>query len=106
MAARKGARFLAPLALAAAVAGTYLVVHQTLQHKHAPAAATQTSGQLTTPTAHTHRHRRSARFYVIKPGDSLSAIAVKTGVPLRTIRALNPGLDPSALQVGRRLRLR
>jgi LysM repeat protein len=39
-------------------------------------------------------------------GDSLSGIAVKTGIPLATLEALNPSVPPNALQNGQRLRLR
>ena len=46
-------------------------------------------------------------FYVVKPGDTLSAIASKTGVSLATLEALNRSLGPTfALQTGQRLRLR
>jgi LysM repeat protein len=43
---------------------------------------------------------------VVKPGDSLSAISVKTHVSVATLEALNPGIDPNALQTGQRLTLR
>ena len=107
MAARKGARFLAPLALAAAVAGTYFVVHQTLHTSKHAATTPLVTGQQTTPTAQSSgRRRRPPRFYVVKPGDNLSEIAFKTGVPLSTIEHLNPSVSANALQVGHRLRLR
>jgi LysM repeat protein len=43
--------------------------------------------------------------YVVQPGDTLSGIAAKTGVPLATLEQLNPGISPNALAVGQKLRL-
>jgi LysM repeat protein len=106
MAARKGARYLAPLALAAAVAGTYFVVHQNLHSRKPAATARQLTNRLTTPAAHVRPRHGSPRFYVVRPGDNLSEIALRTGVSLATIETLNPAIDPSSLQVGHRLRLR
>jgi len=106
MAVRKGARFLAPLALAAAVAGTYLIVHQTLHPSKHATATTQSTSLAAPPPTHTRRGHRPGRFYVVRSGDTLSQISVRTGVSLGTIKALNPSLDPNALQVGHRIRLR
>ena len=98
--ARKSARFLAPIALAAAIAGTYVIVHNGLASKSTKA---QHSG-----TTHRHAHGKyaRARFYVIQGGDSMSSIAAKTGVNLNTLESLNPSVDPNTLQTGQRLRLR
>jgi hypothetical protein len=46
------------------------------------------------------------RTYVVQPGDSLSAIADRTGVPQERIEALNPGIDDLTLQIGAELKLR
>src|SRR5579884_1844060 len=100
MVARSRARFLAPIALVVAVAGTYLVVHETLNAKHT--------------AAHSHAARRKpsqrrfarVTFYTVQPGDSLTSIASKTGVSLAKLEQLNPSADPNALQTGQRLRLR
>ncbi len=101
MVARSRARWLAPIALAAAIAGTYLVVHASLNSKHA------------IDQSHTVRHLSTAqrkfaraRFYTVQQGDSLTAIATKTGVPLTRLEDLNPGVDPNSLQTGQQLRIR
>ena len=55
------------------------------------------------------RHvRRGPKFYVVKPGDTLSAIAAKTNVSMTSLTSLNPSLatSPNSLQTGQRLRLR
>jgi LysM repeat protein len=101
MLARSRARYLAPIALVATIAGTYATVHAGLKPKPAVALS-----QRPAPVSPAHRHLVRARFYVVSPGDNLTAIAVKTGVSVGTIEAINPNLDPNALQPGQRLRLR
>ncbi len=44
--------------------------------------------------------------YEVRSGDTLSAIAEKTGVPMSTIEELNPDIDPQALIEGQKLKLR
>jgi LysM repeat protein len=50
--------------------------------------------------------RAGQRVYVVKSGDTLAAIAEKTGVPIEQLQALNPELDPRALVTGQRVTLR
>jgi hypothetical protein len=102
MLARSRARYLAPVALVAAIAGTYAVVHAGLKPKPAVTLSQPSPGR-GTPA---HRHFARAKFYVVSPRDNLTAIATKTGVPVGNIEALNPNLDPNSLQPGQRLRLR
>jgi LysM repeat protein len=89
---------LAPLALIAVIAGTYLVVHSGLAKKHATAQSLTRRGRRT--------HRRLAKFYVVKPGQTLTSIAHNFGVSVATLEALNPTVDPNSLQTSQRLRLR
>jgi LysM repeat protein len=103
MVARNRARYLAPIALAAVIAATYLVVHGSLSKAH---SQTQPRVVLPTRPARTATTKKAATIYIVKPGDSLSAISVKTHVPVATLEALNPGIDPNALQTGQRLTLR
>jgi LysM repeat protein len=98
--ARKGARYLAPLALIAVIVATFLVVQSGIDTKR------DTTTIATTTVLSVVRHRPShQRFYVVRAGDTLSTIAVKTGISVSTLEALNPHTDPNALQTGQRLRL-
>jgi LysM repeat protein len=102
---RNPARYIAPLALAAAVTVTYLIVHHAVIGRHS--STTSTTVQTTSTVARHDGHTASkATFYVVKPGDSLSGIAAKTGVPITTIEDLNPHVNPNRLQPSQRLRLR
>lgn len=56
-----------------------------------------------TKTTSKFAHRRT---YTIKTGDTLGAIAIKTGVSVTTLEDLNPGLDPQGLVTGQKLKLR
>ncbi len=98
MVGRSPARFLAPIALAATIAGTYLIVHTGLTHKHSTPAHTATTRKV--------NRKYRGRFYRVQPGDSLTGIASKTGIALTTLEALNPNIDPNALQTSQRIRLR
>ncbi|HYH53883.1 MAG TPA: LysM domain-containing protein [Solirubrobacterales bacterium] len=46
------------------------------------------------------------KTYTVQPGDTLTAIAHKTGVPVAEILALNPEADPQILIAGQTLKLR
>lgn len=104
MGGRSPARFLAPIALAAVIAGTYLVVHDGLsKKKHAPVLS-QPQGNRRVNRS--HRKYARVKFYVVKAGDNLTSIANTTGISISTLESLNPKIDPNALQTGQRLRLR
>jgi LysM repeat protein len=101
MRARKTGRYVAPLALVAVIVATVLVVRAGLATSHHAAARAPVL-----PVAQQRVPRR--HFYRIRPGDTLSTISVKTGVPVAQLQKLNPSTaaDPNALQSGQRLRLR
>jgi LysM repeat protein len=99
-------RYLAPIALAAAITGTYLVVHNGLMHKSSTSQShVSTHGHSTTTTTRRGKASKS-KIYVVRPGDTLSGISQKTGVSIQTIQALNRNLNPNSLQTAQRLRLR
>ncbi len=102
--AKIAARLLAPIALAAVAVGVYLIVHNGLTH-HATTVPhnTQLPG---TPHPGRSSHRRTARFYVVRAGDTLSGISIQTHVTIFRLTQLNANLSPNSLQTGQRLRLR
>jgi LysM repeat protein len=44
-------------------------------------------------------------YYVVQAGDSLYAIAIRSGLALDALREANPDINPQTLQIGQRLRL-
>jgi hypothetical protein len=99
--ARKLGRYVAPIALAAVIVATFVVVSAGLSHSHHRASSRRLNHAIASPHGATRKV-----FYVIQSGDSLSAISVKTGVSVPALEAMNPSVDPNALQTGGRLRLR
>jgi LysM repeat protein len=47
----------------------------------------------------------TTRLYTIRPGDTLGAVAVHFGVSVDDIVALNPGIQPTALRVGQKIKV-
>jgi LysM repeat protein len=102
MAGRSPARFLAPLALVAVVVALYLV----LNRGGSGTDTERTGGSQPVATAtKTPKAKRKRKVYVVKPGDTPSGIAEKTGVSLEQLEKANPKLDPQLLAPGQRIRL-
>jgi LysM repeat protein len=108
---RSPARWLAPLALIACAAAVYSVVNSTLLAKDPGAERSTGESSATTKTVSqrsgrgSKRRTRKARTYTVKPGDTLSSIALKTGLTLQRVQELNPKLDSQALQTGQQVKL-
>jgi LysM repeat protein len=101
MVARNRGRYLAPVALLATITIVVVIVRHGLATAHHPVRARPVATRI---SAATEKHLPT--FYVIRAGDSLSTISVKTGISIPALEALNPTIDPYALQTGQRLRLR
>ena len=107
MAGRSPARFLAPLALVAFVIALFMVVTSSENQPGDSNAPNQSSGTTATPSStDADQKPKGRRRYTVKPGDTPSSIAEKTGVPLDEILRLNPDLDPQTLSPGQRIKLR
>ena len=98
-AGRRGRRaFAAPAAFLLAVTVAVVVFHSTGHHASPPAKSLVIQTKL--PVA------PLPRFYRVAAGDTMVGIAAKTHVPLVRLRTLNPGLQPTALFIGEKIRLR
>jgi LysM repeat protein len=62
-----------------------------------PPATTATTTQTTTP---------GAQYYVVQSGDTLGSIAEKYGTTADELMSLNPGIDPVALRIGQKVRVK
>jgi LysM repeat protein len=96
----------APVAFLAAITIGALVVRAGFQHGKHPRSNQPT----TTVKAKTKKHHRpghqARRTYVVQSGDTLGAIAAKTGTTVARLLQLNPGINPTALRVGQRIRVK
>jgi LysM repeat protein len=100
-------RLIAPLAIIAFVVAFLIVLSSSGVDHPSGGAQTATS---TTPTGASTTRSRSKfahrRTYTVRAGDTLGAIAIKTGVSVTNLEDLNPGLDPEGLVAGQKLKLR
>jgi LysM repeat protein len=103
MAGRSPVRFLAPLALVAVAFALFSILGGGDGGGEEPATTKQPSATATaTPKKAAKRKRK---VYVVKPGDTPSGIAEKTGVSLEQLEEANPDLDPQLLAPGQRIRI-
>ena len=99
-------RWAAPIAFLAVITIGALVVRVGLrQGGHHQANTTTTTVTSTTKKKHGHGHTHKRVTYTVVSGDTLASIAAKTGTTVDTLKKLNPGIDPTALQVGQKIRV-
>jgi LysM repeat protein len=116
---RSPARFLAPLALIAALVAFLAIVNGSSTNNSSTTDTTTTPTQQTTSTAKkkaagaaagtkTAKSKSSTgkTTYTVQVGDTLGGIADKTGIPLARIQTLNPNVDPHAMVTGQKIRLK
>ena len=103
MAGRSPARFLAPLALLAVAFALFSILGGGGGGDEEPATNTQPRATATATPKKAGKRKR--KVYVVKPGDTPSGIAEKTGVSLEQLEEANPDLDPQLLAPGQRIRI-
>jgi LysM repeat protein len=96
---RSPARFLAPVAVLVSAGAVYEIVHNGVKDEPASRPATTT-------TAAPARRTGTRTSYVVRSGDTLSAISERTGISLADLQQMNPTVDANALHAGQKLRLR
>ena len=106
---RSPLRFVAPLAIIVFVIAFLIVLSSSGGSGNSSGG--NTAGSSATSTAPPPASRPRSRFahrrsYTVRTGDTLGAIAIKTGVSVTTLEDLNPGLDPQGLVAGQKLKLR
>ena len=106
MSARRPARLLAPLALVITAVALIAVLTsgggETGTDEVDIPAATATA----TPAAESKGRRgKSRKTYVVKPGDTPSAIAAEHDLSVDQLLELNPDVDPQGLTPGQKLKL-
>jgi LysM repeat protein len=107
---RSPARFLAPIALVAVAFALYSVAQDSNKSPSnsngSNATATPSAGgkKSTSKKKSSSSSSKKRKTYTVKAGDTLSAIAEKTGVSLETLNDLNP--DVETLSPGQKLKLR
>jgi LysM repeat protein len=101
------ARWVAPAVFLLAVTGVVLVVRSALR---TDTPVTTSTARATTSARPARRGppppRVAAQYYVIRSGDTLGAIAGRFATTVDELLALNPGVQPTTLRPGERLRIK
>jgi LysM repeat protein len=100
-------RFAAPAAFLLAVTIAVLLVRAGLETNAASDTTTirtETVPHATGTTAAVPRKHR--RYYRLKPGETLSDVAIKFQTSVEQLLALNPGIQPTNLTPGERIRVK
>jgi LysM repeat protein len=63
-------------------------------------------GATTTTTTATETTAPGAEYYVVQNGDTLGSMAEKYSTTVDELMTLNPGIDPTALNIGQRIRVK
>ena len=105
------ARYAAPIAFLAAATVAILLVRSGLDSGDATpppvtTAATTTAATTEPGTTGTTTNAAGAEFYVIQAGDTLAVIADEHDTTVEQLLVLNPDVDPVALNVGQRIRVK
>jgi LysM repeat protein len=106
------ARYAAPAAFLAAATVAILLVRSGLDNGDAAPPATTAvvtttgSGTTTSGSTGTTTSAAGAQFYVIRAGDTLAVIADAHDTTVEQLLVLNPDVDPVALTVGQRIRVK
>ena len=110
------ARYGAPVAFLLAVTVAVLLVRSALNGADSPALvpATTVTDISTPPTTATTTAKTTtsgtdttaAEYYEIQRGDTLAAVASRYSTSVEALLTMNEGLDPVALQIGQRVRVK
>lgn len=106
------ARYAAPAAFLLAVTIAVLLVRAGLSNGTEPASVPVTTAAATTATvteeepAATPTETAGAEFYEIQPGDTLAGVADRHDTTVERLLVLNPDVDPVALTIGQRIRVK
>ena len=102
-------RYVAPIAFLAAVTVAVLIVRGALSEGSDGTGARVTAVDTveTTPvTTAPPGPAAKARFYEIKAGDTLETVAAEFDTTVEQLLVLNPDVDPVALGIGERIRVK
>lgn len=97
-------RYVGPVALLAAATLAVLLVHKTLETTRTPESAVKVK-PVAQPRVSAPARLERKRFYVIRSGDTLGAVAARYGTTVARLLGLNPGLEPTAMRIGQKIRV-
>jgi LysM repeat protein len=117
MSSHRPSRWLAPLALLAALAAVLMIVSATTGDGEGDSDKGSTSTQERRASGGKKKDRTSTstnartsttpqrKTYTVRPGDTLASISERTGVSVEELEELNPTIDANSLSVGDKIKL-
>ena len=103
---REAKRYGAPAAFLLAVTVAVLLVRSGLQSDPAPATTSVRTETVVTQPSTTAVPVKRRRYYRLRSGETLSDVAIKFNTTVEQLLALNPGIEPTNLTVGQRVRIK
>jgi LysM repeat protein len=102
---KEAKRYGAPAAFLLAATIAVLLVRSGLRTDAAPVTTARTTTTVSTPMS-TPVPPRRRRFYRLRAGETLSDVAIRFDTSVERLLALNPGIEPTNLVVGQRIRIK
>jgi len=102
---KEAKRYGAPAAFLLAATIAVLLVRSGLRTDASPVTTAGTTTTVTTATTAPVPPRRR-RFYRLRAGETLSDVAIRFDTSVERLLALNPGIEPTNLVVGQRIRIK
>jgi LysM repeat protein len=102
---KEAKRYGAPAAFLLAATIAVLLVRSGLRTDAAPVTTARTTTTVSTTTS-TPVPPRRRRFYRLRAGETLSDVAIRFDTSVERLLALNPGIEPTNLVVGQRIRIK
>jgi LysM repeat protein len=99
-------RYGAPIAFLLAATVAVLLVRSGLRSDAAPATVSAATTSVVTRTTVTAIPPRQRRYYQLRTGETLSDVAIRFDTTVEQLLALNPGIQPTNLTVGQRVRVK
>lgn len=99
------AHYVAPVLFLLAVTIVVLIVRGGFSGGTQSSVTTTSTGKGTTTSATTLQQHTKTRFYTIRSGDTFGSVAIHFGVSVDDLTALNPGVEPTTLRVGQKIRV-
>jgi LysM repeat protein len=98
-------RYGAPAAFLAAVTVAVLLIRSGLNSSSTSAPTTAATTATTTTTTATTAQPSRPRYYRIRAGETISDVALRFNTTVEKLLSLNPGIEPTSLTVGQRIRV-
>jgi len=103
---KQAKRYGAPAAFLLAVTVAVLLVRSGLKSDAAPATTAVRTQTVSTTTSTTPVPVKRRQFYKLRSGETLSDVAIRFDTTGEQMLALNPGVQPTNLTVGQRIRVK